>query len=301
MASSTRQTVEVDGRQLQLSNLDKVLYPSTGTTKRDILDYLSEIAPVMIPHCRDRAATRKRWPDGVGEDGSGQKFFQKDIGEGAPDWVRLRSIRHADHVNQYPLVNDRATLTWLGQLAALEIHVPQWRFGPRGGQKNPDRLVLDLDPGDGVTMRECADVARLAHGILRDMGLTVVPVTSGSTGIHLYAALDGSQTSQQVSDAAHELARSLEADYPDQIVSSMTRSARAGKVFIDWSQNNASKTTVAPYSLRGRPHPTVAAPRTWHELASPHLTQLDYRDVLTRVKRRGDPLSEIAETTTRGS
>ncbi|GAB2516914.1 ATP-dependent DNA ligase [Paramicrobacterium agarici] len=293
MASSQRQTVQVDGRKLQLSNLDKVLYPSTGTTKRDVLDYLGAIAPVMIPHCRGRAATRKRWPNGVGEDGSGQMFFQKDIGEGAPDWVEVRSIQHSDHVNTYPLVNDRATLTWLGQLASLEIHVPQWRFG-RGNEKlNPDRLVLDLDPGKGVTLRECADVARLARSILHDMGLSVVPVTSGSKGIHLYAALDGSQTSDQVSKVARELARSLEADYPDEIISSMKRSARAGKVFIDWSQNNASKTTIAPYSLRGRSTPMVAAPRTWGELASPHLKHLDFREVLKRVKRRGDPMAEI--------
>lgn len=294
MATSHRQTVEVDGRKLQLSHLDKVLYPSTGTTKRDVLDYFREIAPVMIPHCRDRAATRKRWPDGVGDNGAGQMFFQKNIGDGAPEWVNRRSIQHSDHVNQYPLVNDLATLTWLGQLAALEIHVPQWRFGPRGAQKNPDRLVLDLDPGEGVTLRECAEVARRARDILHDMGLNVVPVTSGSKGIHLYAALDESQTSDQVSQVARELARSLEADYPDEIISSMKRSARAGKVFIDWSQNSESKTTVAPYSLRGRSHPTVAAPRTWHELASPHLKQLDFRDVRGRVKRRGDPMADIA-------
>ncbi|WP_166998580.1 ATP-dependent DNA ligase [Paramicrobacterium fandaimingii] len=295
MATSKRQTVEVGGRKLQVSNLDKVLYPSTGTTKRDVLDYFSEIAPAMIPHCRDRAATRKRWPNGVGEEGSGQMFFQKDIGDGAPEWVKLRSIRHSDHVNQYPLVNDSATLTWLGQLAALEIHVPQWRFGPRGAQRNPDRLVLDLDPGEGVTLRECADVARRSRDILHDMGLSVVPVTSGSKGIHLYAALDESQSSDQVSKVARELARSLEADYPGEITAEMKRSARAGKVFIDWSQNNASKTTVAPYSLRGRSTPMVAAPRTWGELASPHLTQLDYREVLKRVKRRGDPMAEFGD------
>ena len=199
-------------------------------------------------------------------------------------------------MNSYPLVNDEATLTWLAQLASLEIHVPQWRFGSEGEQLNPDRLVLDLDPGPGVDLRQCATVAVLVRDILHDMGLDAVPVTSGSKGIHVYAALDGRQTSAQVSEVAHELARSLEADHPDDITSVMKRSGRDGKVFIDWSQNNAAKTTVAPYSLRGRMHPTVAAPRTWRELASPHLKQLDFREVLARVARRGDPMESLTES-----
>lgn len=263
MARSEKTTVSIDGHRLQLSNLDKVLYPQTGTTKGDVLEYLDEIAPVMLPHCQNRAVTRKRWPNGVGSDGSGQMFFQKDIGDGAPEWVETRSIRHSDHINNYPLANDKATLMWFGQLAALEIHVPQWQFGSGNEKRNPDRLVLDLDPGAGVSLRDCAAIAREARDILHDMGLSVVPVTSGSKGIHLYASLDGSQTSDQVSAVAHELARSLEADYPKEVISSMKKSAREGKVFIDWSQNNANKTTVTPYSLRGRVRPTVAAPRTW--------------------------------------
>ncbi len=296
MARSEKTTVSIDGHRLQLSNLDKVLYPETGTTKGDVLEYLDEIAPVMLPHCQNRAVTRKRWPNGVGSDGSGQMFFQKDIGDGAPEWVETRSIRHSDHINNYPLANDKATLMWFGQLAALEIHVPQWQFGRGNEKRNPDRLVLDLDPGAGVSLRDCAAIAREARDILHDMGLSVVPVTSGSKGIHLYASLDGSQTSDQVSAVAHELARSLEADYPKEVISSMKKSAREGKVFIDWSQNNANKTTVAPYSLRGRVRPTVAAPRTWGELASPHLKQLEFREVLRRVQRRGDPMSEISSS-----
>ncbi|WP_024357749.1 ATP-dependent DNA ligase [Leucobacter chironomi] len=289
------QTVEVGGRRIRVSNLDKVLYPSTGTTKGDVIGYYSAIAPTMLPHCRDRPATRKRWPDGVGDDGRGDFFFQKDIGDSAPDWVRTGRIQHKDHVNHYPLVDDEATLVWLAQLAALEIHVPQWRFDASGEPRNPDRLVFDLDPGEGVTLRECARVAFLVRDILRDMGLPSIPVTSGSKGIHLYAALDGSQTSDQASAVARELARSLEADHPDDITSSMKRALRPGRVFIDWSQNNASKTTVAPYSLRGRIAPTVAAPRSWRELASPQLRQLEFREVLRRVAKRGDPLAELAE------
>lgn len=289
------QTVEVGGRRIRVSNLEKVLYPSTGTTKGDVIGYYSAIAPTILPHCRDRPATRKRWPDGVGDDGRGDFFFQKDIGDSAPDWVRTGRIQHKDHVNHYPLVDDEATLVWLAQLAALEIHVPQWRFDASGEPGNPDRLVFDLDPGEGVTLRECAQVAFLVRDILRDMGLPSIPVTSGSKGIHLYAALDGSQTSDQASAVARELARSLEADHPDDITSSMKRALRPGHVFIDWSQNNASKTTVAPYSLRGRIAPTVAAPRSWRELASPHLRQLEFREVLQRVAKRGDPLAELAE------
>ncbi|QZY51776.1 ATP-dependent DNA ligase [Leucobacter tenebrionis] len=290
-----QQTVEVGGHRIRVSNLDKVLYPSTGTTKGDVIGYYGAIAPTMLPHCRDRPATRKRWPDGVGDDGRGEVFFQKDIGDSAPDWVRTGRIQHKDHVNHYPLVNDEATLVWLAQLAALEIHVPQWRFDAEGEARNPDRLVFDLDPGDGVTLRECARVAFLVRDILRGMGLPSIPVTSGSKGIHLYAALDGTQTSDQASAVARELARSLEADHPDDITSSMKRALRPGRVFIDWSQNNAAKTTVTPYSLRGRIAPTVAAPRTWRELASPHLRQLEFHEVLERVARRGDPLAELAE------
>src|SRR6478735_2205115 len=268
MAESHR-TVRVGGRSLRVSSLDKVLYPADGTTKGDVLGYYAAIASVMLPHCRDRPATRKRWPNGVGVDGEAEAFFQKDIGEAPPEWVATGEIEHSDHANTYPLVNDEATLVWLAQLASLEIHVPQWRFGSEGERLNPDRLVLDLDPGPGVDLRQCAFVAAMVRGILTDMGLDSVPVTSGSKGIHVYAALDGKQTSAQVAAVARELARSLEADHPGEITSVMKRSIRDGKVFIDWSQNSANKTTVAPYSLRGRALPTVAAPRTWRELASP--------------------------------
>lgn len=291
-----QQFLEVGGQRIRVTNLDKVLYPSTGTTKGHVIAYYSAIAATMLPHCEDRPATRKRWPDGVGEEGEGSFFFQKDLGDGAPDWLTTGDIQHKNHVNTYPLVNDEATLVWLAQLASLEIHVPQWRFDANGKPNNPDRMVFDLDPGEGVTVRDCARVAFLVRDILKDMGLTTVPVTSGSKGVHLYAALDGSWTSDQVSKVAKQLARSLEADYPDEITSTMKRALRAGKVFIDWSQNNASKTTVAPYSLRGRVRPTVAAPRTWRELASPHLRQLEFHEVLKRVAKRGDPLAELART-----
>jgi len=264
MASpGSEQSVTVDGHVIKLTNLDKILYPVTGTTKADVIGYYAEIAAVMLPQVIDRPATRKRWPDGVG-DGSHEPtvFFNKDLAKGTPDWVTRFKIAHRDHDNFYPAVNDLATLTWLGQLAALEIHVPQWRFGANGQPRNPDRLVLDLDPGEGVSLAECAEVARWAQEILTDVGHAPVPVTSGSKGIHLYAPLDGSLSSDQATEVARELARALEADHPDTVTATMKRSLRAGKVFLDWSQNNGSKTTVSPYSLRGRLRPTVAAPRT---------------------------------------
>ncbi len=290
-----QETVNVDGHRLRLTNLDKVLYPETGTTKADVLTYYAAVADALLPHSRDRPATRKRWVHGVGVPGDpGQVFFQKNIETSAPTWVKRFSIEHKSGTNIYPLVNDLATLTWLAQSAALEIHVPQWRFGPRGKINNPDRLVLDLDPGEGVDLAQCAEVARLARDILSDMGLDARPVTSGSKGIHLYAALDGKQTSDEVSAVAHELARALEADHPDLIVSDMKKSLRTGKVLLDWSQNNGNKTTICPYSLRGRFTPTVAAPRTWEELEDPDLAQLDYEQVMQRLAEDGDPLAGMA-------
>ncbi len=287
-----KQVVTVGGHRMTLTNLDKILYPETGTTKGDVLAYYAAIAEVLIPHAADRPVTRKRWVNGVGTaDRPGEMFFQKNLDASTPSWVQRRVIRHKDHVNEYPILNDLATLTWLAQIAALEIHVPQWRFGADGAPQNPDRLVLDLDPGEGAGLSDCAEVARHCRVILEDMGLRAVPVTSGSKGIHLYAVLDGSQTSDQVSAAAHELARALEADHPDLVVSDMKKSLRTGKVLVDWSQNNAAKTTITPYSLRGRARPTVAVPRTWPELDADDLSQLDYQQVLTRMLHSKDPLA----------
>src|SRR5215218_1566202 len=296
MAATVDQTVTVDGRPIKLTNLDKVLYPATQTTKADVLAYYAQVAGVMLPHLRDRPATRKRWPDGMG---SGEQkptvFFNKDLAKGTPDWVQRYKIAHRDHDNYYPVINDLATLTWLAQLAALEIHVPQWKFAPDGQPRNPDRLVLDLDPGPGVSLPECAEIAVLVRDILGYIGHEPVPVTSGSKGIHLYAQLDGALSTSQATELARELAMALEADHRDRVISSMKRSARDGKVFIDWSQNNGAKTTVSPYSLRGRQHPTVAAPRTWQELASPDLRQLDYTEMADRIAELGDLLGSLAD------
>lgn len=287
----TEQTVRIGGRRLRLSNLDKVLYPETGTTKGEVIDYYSRIAPLLLPHVADRPLTRKRWPDGVGTASDpGEPFFAKALEPGAPAWVRRFPIDHSSGAKDYPLVDDLPALVYLAQVASLELHVPQWRFSSEGERQNPDRLVLDLDPGPGTGLAECAEVARWARAILQDMGLDPLPVTSGSKGIHLYARLDGRQSSDAASAVAKELARAIEADHPDLVVSQMAKAARPGKVFIDWSQNNGSKTTIAPYSLRGRPQPFVAAPRTWAELDDPALRHLLLTEVL---ERPDDPLAPV--------
>ena len=299
MATAARQDggdqlVTIAGRRLRVSNLEKVMYPAAGTTKGEVLDYYTRIAPFMIPHVSGRPATRKRWVHGVGMPGHPlPSFFAKDIGAGAPSWVPRQAIVHSDGAKEYPLIDDVATLVWLAQTASLEMHVPQWRFAADGQPAAPDRLVLDLDPGPGVGLAECAEVARLAREILSDIGLDAVPVTSGSKGLHLYAALPGAQTSAQVTEIAHELARALEADHPSLIVSNMQRALRTGRVLIDWSQNTQAKTTIAPYSLRGTSLPHVAAPRTWDELAEPGLAQLTFDAVLERTAMGSDPMAAL--------
>ncbi|MFB9959238.1 ATP-dependent DNA ligase [Agromyces bracchium] len=293
MAQGPAQLVDVDGRRLRLTSLEKVMYPEAGMTKGEMIAYYAEIAPVMLPHVAGRPITRKRWVNGVGTPSHPeQAFFEKNL-EHAPEWIRRGVQHHTDGDKTYPIADSRATLVWLAQMGAIELHVPQWRFDASGTPANPDRMVFDLDPGEGVGLAECAEVARMVRDILHPIGLDPVPVTSGSKGIHLYAPLDGAQTSEQVSAVAHELARALEADHPDLVVSSMRKTLRGGKVLIDWSQNNGKKTTIAPYSLRGRFRPTVAAPRTWEELEDPDLRQLEADEVVAIVAERGDPMLEV--------
>jgi bifunctional non-homologous end joining protein LigD len=277
-------TLSVDGQSIEFTNLDKVLFPETGTTKGDVLGYYAHVAPLLIEQAAWRPATLKRWVNGVGTATDPESsFFQKNLGASPPPWVKHFPIEHSDHTNEYPLVNDAATLAWLTQLAALEIHTPQWRFGPRGARRKPDRLVIDLDPGEGVELTQCAAVALVVRERLTAMNLDPMPVTSGSKGIHIYAALDETRPSETISSLAHELAKDIEKDHSDLVVSDMARKLRAGKVLIDWSQNNGAKTTVTPYSLRGRARPTVATPRTWDEIASTDLAHLEYTEVLTRM------------------
>ena len=290
--------MQVDGRRLRVTNLDKVLYPASGTTKAEVIAYYVAVADRLLPWVAGRPATRKRWPDGVGGTGvpgggsgpraekSTELFFEKNLPDSAPDWVRRVVVRHKSHTNVYPLVDSSATLAWFGQVAALELHVPQWRVDADGTPRHPDRLVLDLDPGPGAGLDECVEVALAARELLTDVGLTAWPVTSGSKGLHLYAALSGEHGPDYVNAFAKQVAAALQDALPDLVVSSMKKSLREGKVLVDWSQNNQAKTTIAPYSLRGRvatdgEGPFVAAPRTWDELV-PGLQHLTLAEVLER-------------------
>ncbi len=300
MVDAAKQVVEVDGRRVSLTNLDKVLYPADGFTKGDVLAYYAAVASALVPLAAGRPATRKRWPDGVGTpEEPGQTFFVKNLESHAPDWIRRGTIEHRSGETTYPVVDDLATLAWLAQQATLELHVPQWRFTKDGAAGRPDRLVLDLDPGEGTGLPECARVARLLRPLLQGMDLELFPVTSGSKGIHLFAHLGGRWTSDQVTDVAHELARSLEADHPDLVVSDMKKATRLGKVLVDWSQNRAAKTTLVPYSLRGTVHVQASAPRTWEELEAPDLRQLRPDEVVLRLERDGDLLAGLAPAAAR--
>jgi bifunctional non-homologous end joining protein LigD len=297
--AGSRITVQVGERQLTLSNLEKVLYPRHGFTKGEVLDYYTRIAPVLLPHIRDRAMTFVRFPDGVG----GGSFFEKDVSRHAPDWVRTARLavggRGKDpEIVAYPLINDLPELVWAANLAALELHVHQWTVDAGDERSTPDRLVFDLDPGPGATVVDCCRVAERLHDVLTADGLTPVAKTSGSKGMQLYAGVvttDGGETSQY----AKALAERLAAETPELVVARMTKTLRPGKVFIDWSQNNPFKTTVAPYSLRGRDEPTVSAPVTWDEVrACRHVTHLRFTadEVLERVDDLGDLFAGLERT-----
>ncbi|GMA38373.1 non-homologous end-joining DNA ligase [Mobilicoccus caccae] len=308
--------VEVDGRVLRLTSLDKVMFGRTGTTKAEILSYLAAVAPALLPQLHDRPVTRLRFPHGV----SGESFFEKNTPAGAPTWVRRVTLlsphsRRADELVTYPLIDDVAGLTWLGQLGALELHVPQWRVevddaASEGADVDPataedrrldcDRLVVDLDPGPPAGLTECAQVALLVRDVLADAGLTrLVPVTSGSKGLQVYAALPSLTPADQTRAMAKTVADHLAEERPDLVLSTMAKNVRGGKVFIDWSQNVAAKTTICPYSLRGKKDsPFVAAPRTWEEIEEGAedpvaLEQLTPTEVLDRLQTDGDLMDAL--------
>ncbi|OXR44696.1 hypothetical protein B7C42_03490 [Nocardia cerradoensis] len=280
---------EFGGIEVGLTNLDKVLYPATGTTKGEVIDYYTAIAPALLPHIADRPVTRKRWPNGVGE----SSFFEKNLAAHAPKWIERRPMEHSDRRVNYPVIDSVAGLAWLGQQASLEIHVPQWRFvdGSRGPAT---RIVFDLDPGPGVELADCASVALWIRDTVRDAGLDAYPVTSGSKGIHIYVPLDRVLSPGGASTVAKQLATGLEKLHPALVTATMAKAVRPGKIFLDWSQNNPAKTTIAPYSMRGREQPTVAAPRSWDEIADRHhLRQLRFDEVLERWRSDGDLLAGL--------
>ncbi|MCW2853348.1 MAG: dependent ligase [Nocardioides sp.] len=288
--------VDVEGRTLKISSLDKVLFPRTGTTKGEVLSYYAQIAPVLLPHLKDRAVTRIRWPHGVQD----MSFFEKNAPSGTPSWVRTATVPttgsrsgKGDGVITFPIVDDLATLTWLVNLSALELHVHQWTVGRNGRPRNADRLVIDLDPGEPAGLHECCQVALMVRDKLAERGLTGKPVTSGSKGLHLYADLPKRLPSDDSTALAKELAEELQGEHAQLVTATMTKARRSGKVFLDWSQNAGSKTTISPYSLRGKERPYVAAPVSWDEVEAgaedpEGLGQLRFDEVLARVAERGD-------------
>lgn len=290
--SPERVSVEVDGRRLSLSNLDKVLYPATGFSKRDVIDYYRRIAPVLLPHIESRPLSFKRFPDGV----EGESFFAKNVPAGAPDWVRTArlpspgSTKDRDQID-YVLLDDLPSLIWAANLAALELHVPMWRLDRRGSTVPPDLIVFDLDPGPPATIVECCRVAEVVRERLDADGLAALPKTSGSKGLQLYVPVRPERPWKEVHSYARRLAERLEGEHPKQIVSNMKKSLRGGKVLVDWSQNNAAKTTVSVYSLRARERPSVSTPVRWEEVEncrqSADLVFLA-DDVLRRVREQGD-------------
>jgi bifunctional non-homologous end joining protein LigD len=289
--------VDVDGRTLKISNLGKVMYPTTGTTKGEVLNYYARVSAVLLPHLAHRAVTRIRWPHGTG----GMQFFEKNLPSGAPGWLHSVTVpstgsRGGGDTISYPVIDGLADLTYFANLASLELHVHQWTVGEDGKPENPNRLVIDLDPGHPAGLRECCEVALLVRDKLAERGLSAAPVTSGSKGLHLYAALPGVLSADEVRDQAQEIARELTGERPELVLWKMTKSLRGGKVFLDWSQNTGAKTTISPYSLRGRDRPYVATPRTWEEVedgAEEGLGQLEMDDVLARVEEDGDVFGDL--------
>jgi bifunctional non-homologous end joining protein LigD len=283
-------TVDVGGRQLTLSNLDKVLYPETGFTKGAVIDYLARIAPVLVHHLAGRAVTLRRYPDGV----EGESFFEKRCPSHRPDWV-VTALGPGDRRGgiHYCVLDEAAALVWAGNLAALEIHAPMARAVDLDA---PTAVVFDLDPGAPADVVDCCRVALQIRDLVGDLGLALWPKTSGSKGLQLYLPLNAPHTHEHASSFALAVAQLLEQRDPTRVTSVMKKSLRTGKIFVDWSQNSHHKTTIAPYSLRARPRPTVSTPVTWDEVgegARGRVLTFESDEVLDRVEGHGDLFAPV--------
>ena len=306
MAESSILTT-VAGRELTVSNLDKVLYPAVGYTKAEVISYYSQIAAVLLPHISDRVLTRVRFPDGV----ASPSFYEKNAPLGTPPWVRTVRIGTSDGIVTYAVADDAAAVVWLANLAALELHVPQWTVSsatpdadgvidlpepePRPGEPLADRVVVDLDPGAGMTIVECARAALLVAGRMAADGLIPVPQTSGSKGMQIYAAVAPCRSRDAWSYVRH-LNVTLHRAQPDLFVSTMSIPERAGRIYVDYNQNQAARNTIAPYSMRGRERPAVATPLTWEEVGAvrePGGLAFTPEEVLERVRAHGDLAAEL--------
>jgi bifunctional non-homologous end joining protein LigD len=294
MPQPKRLEVQVDGRTLSLSNLDKVLYPKAGFTKGHVIDYYTRIAPAVLPHLRGRALTLKRYPNGV----EAQYFYEKNCPTHAPEWVQRATIpiRTDGRTIDFCLCEDLPTLVWLANLADLELHTS---LAKARDPKAPTILAFDLDPGEPATVIECSRVALQLRELFAQLGLEGFPKTSGSKGMQVYVPLNTPATYAQTKGFARAIAQLLERRNPDLVVSEMAKVRRTGRVFVDWSQNDEHKTTVAAYSLRARERPTVSTPLRWEEVEAaadggdPSELAFTSDEVLARVAEHGDLFAPV--------
>lgn len=285
---------EIAGRKLSLSNLEKDIYPSHGFTKAHILEYYRRISPFILPHLKDRALTLKRYPDGVEK----EFFFEKRCPSHRPSWVATAEItQHDEEPITACLVNDLSTLIWVENLAAIELHVPQYRSSSPG---TPDFMVFDLDPGDGADILSCAQVALILRDMLEEMKLASYVKTSGQKGLHVFVPLNNQETTfEDIKKFSKAMAEILQSNYPEMVTAKMAKEYRKGKVFINWSQNDPGKTMICVYSLRAREKPVVSCPLAWKELEEtagrgrPEVLDILHDDAVRRAEKTGDLFRDV--------
>jgi bifunctional non-homologous end joining protein LigD len=290
--------VEVQGRKLSLTNLEKTLYPASGFTKGQVVDFYVRIAPVLVPHLAGRALTMKRYPGGVDQ----EYFFEKNAPMHRPDWVKTAPIWSGSNRRtiHYILANDLATLVWIANLASIELH-PSLSLA--ADIATPTMIVFDLDPGPPANIVQCAQVGLWVRDIFDHFGMRSFPKTSGSKGLQIYVPLNTKTSYEQTKSFAHAVARLLEQEHRELVVSDMKKAVRTGKVFVDWSQNDEHKTTISVYSLRAREHPTVSTPVTWEEVEQALKKKdagrlvFEAKDVLARVEKMGDLFGPVQKLT----
>lgn len=286
--------VDVEGRKLKLTNLEKVLYPAAGFAKGQVVDYYVRIAPVLVPHLAGRALTMKRYPEGVDH----EYFFEKNAPMHRPDWVKTAPVwSESNHRTiNFILANDLATVVWIANLASIELH-PSLSLA--ADISTPTMIVFDLDPGPPANIVQCAQVGLWVRDIFDHFGLKSFPKTSGSKGMQVYVPLNTKTSYDQTKSFAHAIARLLEQEHPELVVSDMKKAVRTNKIFVDWSQNDEHKTTISVYSLRAREHPTVSTPVTWDEVEQAVKKKdaerlvFEAKDVLARVEKMGDLFAPV--------
>ena len=286
--------LDVEGTKVKLSNLSKIFYPKVGFTKQQMIDYYIKISPVLLPHLDGRPLTLKRYPDGI----EGKFFYQKACPNSRPEWMSTIPVWSESNNKDtyYCVVNNLPALVWVANLAGIELHTS---LSKRGNIEIPTMIVFDLDPGPPATIVECVEVALYLHELFLSANLKSYPKTSGSKGLQIYIPLNTPTYYHQTKKLAHKIAQTLEAKYPNQVISKMNKDLREGKVFVDWSQNDEHKTTVCAYSLRAKEKPAVSTPVTWTEIEKTYSSKTPERlfftaeDVLKRVNEIGDLFAPV--------